>query len=535
MFQTKVEAAQQPGSIDRKAAIGALLFAGLVLAFDLRDFFASALKAIRYSFGIDYGEGIVWQQALQIQAGTSYGDITGFPAIVFHYPPVYHALSIALAEAGNLDFLMAGRVVSFSATLVAGVFAGLIVYHIVRGDSRREAAATCALTGSLMALSFAPVTHWAPLMRVDMVATAFGLAGIWFSLKALARPRLIHAAALCFVAAVFAKQTAIAAPAAAFLALLVLKPRTALAGIASSFAMGLAALGALAWMTDGGFLRHIFLYNINRFDLSRLELAFRLGKMHALYLAAGCLGAARWIQSRWHRYSGARGFAELRRRLQGADGDTGFAILLAYFLLTTLMLVTIAKVGSNINYFIDWMFVIGILAGIGCWQAARLAFEPKGSSPQAGLIALLLPALIGVQAILLPPPPDYAQRLDPVRVAELERLTALVKAADRPVISDEMVVLLRGGQPVRWESAIFAELGSKGMWDPAPFVARIRRGEFAFFVTDGGRGDPYFEDRYGRFMADAIDEAYPVKVKLAHHIVHFPARQAAERPESHAR
>jgi hypothetical protein len=525
MFQTKVEAAVQPGSRERIATIGALLFATVVLAYALQAFFRSALKAILYPFGIDYGEGIVWQQALQMEAGTSYGDITGFPAIVFHYPPVYHAFTIALAEAGGLDFLMAGRIVSFAATLVAGLFAGLIVYHVVRSEARRGVAAGCAVIGGLITLSFAPVTHWAPLMRVDMVATAFALAGLWLAMLAPSKPRLIHLAALCFVAAVFTKQTAIAAPAAAFLVLLVLKPRIAWAGIATSLAAGLATLAVLAWVTDGGFLRHIFFYNINRFDLSRVSMIARFGSMHVLYLAAGCIGAALWIRSRSPGYRGAGGLAGLRQRLAGSEADIGMAVLLAYFLVTTLMLITVAKVGSNYNYFIDWMFAAGILAGIGCWQAARLALEPRASAPKPGLVALLLPALIGFQAVLLPPAPDYAERLDPTRVAELERLTAMVRAAERPVISDDMVVLLRGGQPVMWESAIFAELASKGVWNPRPFADRIRRGEFAFFVTDGGRGAPYFEDRYGQFMAAAIDQAYPVKRVLAGFTLHLPAGQ----------
>ena len=522
MFQTRIEAPVQHARRERKVAIAAVAFALLVLAIKSQAFFASALKAILYPFGIDYGEGIVWQQALQIEAGTAYGDIAGFPAIVFHYPPVYHAFCIALAEAGGIDYLMAGRIVSFSATLVAGLFAGLIVHQLVRSDARRDVAAACGLIGGLMAMSFAPVTHWAPLMRVDMVATAFALAGLWCAMRAPARPRLIHAAALCFVAAVFTKQTAVAAPAATFLALLVLKPRIALAGMATALAAGLGTLGVLAWLTDGGFVRHILLYNINRFDLSRLDMIVTLGGMHLLYLAAGCIGAALWIRSRLPHYRGVRGLVELRRRIAGTQAGLGMALVLAYFALTTLMLVTVAKVGSNYNYFIDWMFVIAILAGIGCWQAVRFARDAGDTAPVPALSALLLPVLIGAQALFLSPP-DYAERLDPVRVAELEQLSGMVRTADRPVISDDMVVLLRGGQPVMWESAIFAELASKGVWNPAPFTDRIRRGEFAFFVTDGGRGAPYFEDRYGQFMAGAIDQAYPVKRQLAGFTLHLPA------------
>lgn len=527
MRQLKVEAASRPNLWERKAAIGAILVACVVLAIHLQALFTSAVIAIRYPFGIDYGEGIVWQQALQIQARASYGSIAGFPAIVFHYPPVYHLLTIALARADGLDFLMAGRIVSFTATLGFGLLAGAIVYHVVRCDARPRAAAICSVIGSLVAVTSAPVTNWAPLMRVDMVATAFSLGGIWLAMRALTRPLLIHAAAVCFVAAVFTKQTAIAAPVATFLTLLALRPRVALAGMATSLGVGLAALAMLEWMTNGGFLRHILLYNINRFDLSRLSLVAMIVEFHGLYVAAACLGTALWVQRRSHKYRGANSVSEIRRRLQGSEGDIGLSILVAYFLLTTVMLVTVAKVGSNINYFIDWILAAGMLAAIGCCQAACVACDagPHAAKPLSS--AVLLPALIGIQAMLLPPAPDYADRTDPRRVAQLQRLTALVKAADRPVISDDMVVLLRAGQPVMWEPAIFAELSSKGMWDPAPFVAKIRRGEFAFFVTEGGRGDPSYEERYGQFLAIAIAEAYPVKRTLAGYTLHLPVKATA--------
>ena len=61
-----------------------------------------------------------------------------------------------------------------------------------------------------------PVVTWAPFMRVDMLAVALSLFGLVAAFKALERPRLIYLAALLFVAAVYTKQTSIAAPAATF-------------------------------------------------------------------------------------------------------------------------------------------------------------------------------------------------------------------------------------------------------------------------------------------------------------------------------
>ena len=76
------------------AAHGAVL---LALVAHCAAYLSYALAAIRYPFALDYGEGIVWQQALLIPGEHMYGDITRFPFLVFHYPPVYHLVTRAAA------------------------------------------------------------------------------------------------------------------------------------------------------------------------------------------------------------------------------------------------------------------------------------------------------------------------------------------------------------------------------------------------------------------------------------------------------
>ena len=84
-------------------------------------------------------------------------------------------------------------------------------------------------------------------------------------------------------------------------------------------------------------------------------------------------------------------------------------------------------------------------------------------------------------------------------------------------------MILRGGQRVVWESAIFAQLEKVGLWDQLPFEARIRRKEFAMFITEGVRGDELFDGRYSPAIADAMEAAYPVKQKIAGFTLHLPS------------
>jgi len=492
-----------------------------LLAWDAQQFLASGLRAIRYPFDLDYGEGIVWQQAQQMRDGNAYGGITTFPSIVFHYPPLYHAMTLAFQQLSGLDMLKSGRIVSVAATLVLAVLAGLIAFETVRPERARNAAILCGVVACLATLTMWPLTAWAPLMRVDMVAMAFAFAGVWFSMKAFTRPRLVHLAAVCFVASVFAKQTAIAAPAAAFLTLFLLKPRTALAGIASSVALGLVVLGSLCWVTDGGFARHIFIYNINRLDFGRLGAIVAVLARHCDYLCIVALGLASW------RGEGPALFAirELRENLADQRGKACLLLLVFYVLFAAVMMLTIAKIGSNINYILETLCVVAVLVGISLRFVAAVATGTAETERNAGVIlAVGLPILLAVQALAVPAP--LATELTGRPLAEMRQLVEMVRASSRPVISDDMVVIKRAGRDVVWEPSIFSELASKGKWDERPFVKRIRNGEIGFFITVGHRGQQPFESRYNPAVADAMDAAYPIEKPMAGYILHLPRSEA---------
>ena len=114
---------------------GTLYWAGVVmlgalvvlLAMHVAGVGLDFVSALRDPIEIDYGEGIVWQQALLIPGPRMYGTDTALPFIVFHYPPVYHLLARAMALVVP-DMLQAGRLVSEIAALSIGpVVVGLVL------------------------------------------------------------------------------------------------------------------------------------------------------------------------------------------------------------------------------------------------------------------------------------------------------------------------------------------------------------------------------------------------------------------------
>lgn len=483
-------------------------------------------KAAIYPFQLDYGEGIVWEQMRKIVAGHGYAPIEVFPAIVFHYPPLYHLASAGFAYVTGFDQLESGRLVSGLSTIATGGIIALIVARMTSADGCGRASWVCGIFAGLIIFGIVPVLTWSRLMRVDMISFFFSFAGLYFGLRALTQPRYVHAAALCFVAAVFAKQTAIAAPIAVFATLLFLQPRTAWAGIATGLSVALSALAFMIWQTDGGFLKHIILYNINRLEPDRLLQVVKTTGQHVFYFAAAAVGAAHFLKRRFGAYRSCAGITDVRRQLIASPGDSYYVMVLAYLLFATAMLITIMKSGSNYNYLIEWLFLIAIFAGLALRNAAIVAADK--TEPQTPLrLAWLIPLAIGVQAFLLPNTPKTNFMMEPMRREELAKLALMVREARKPVISDEMVMLVSQGKSVLWEPSIFAELASVGRWDERPFIAKIYSHDFAFFVTEGDCGDRLFDSRYNPKVADAIQAAYPVERAFSNFIVHLPATSSA--------
>ncbi|HEX8416888.1 MAG TPA: hypothetical protein VF641_04720, partial [Methylobacterium sp.] len=479
------------------------------------SFLRSSAVILPYAYEFDYGEGIVWQQMRDMLRGNAYGPLGVLPAIVYHYPPVYHLTSAAFAAVFALDELLAGRLVSLLAALVSAVLVGCLTADALGRATRPRTRFVCGAFAGLVFLTCMPVMRWAPLMRVDLLACAFGLAGLVLAIRALDRPILIYTAGLAFVLAVYTKQVSIAAPAAAFLALLAIVPGLAWRGIASTTGLGAIVLAGLWLATDGGFVRHVFLYNANRLDPPRIVHLFQFLATHIFYVALALGGlAAMWPKLR-----------ALMRGARGADrAECALLIVAAYLAFKTLMLPMIMKSGAAENYFTEWCCALAIFVGIGLGPVASFVLDgPETVERTPPTLLRLLLIGLPLQVWLLPQW-SMTQAGADARARDLAPLVAMIRVSDGPVVSDDMTLPLRAGRPVVWEPAIAAELAHSGHYNEPAFVATIRRRELGFFVTFGQRGDQLFDERYNSPVAAAIDEAYPVKRMVGGLTLHLPVR-----------
>jgi hypothetical protein len=141
-----------------------------------------------------------------------------------------------------------------------------------------------------MVLTYQSVQQWAVMMRVDMLAIAFSMAGVYLTIVAGQKTMTLCAAVLLFVLAVYRKQTELAAPMAAVLVAAAVDVRSALKASAFGLLIGGAAFFILQLVTDGGFSRRMLGYNLhNRFFFHRIIDQILYQKPDALGLLTGVI------------------------------------------------------------------------------------------------------------------------------------------------------------------------------------------------------------------------------------------------------
>lgn len=165
-------------------------------------------QSVLYPYGLQYEEGALLHQALQLARGQQiYNDLTTPPYMTANYPPVFIALWALLAGFAGAVF-WPGRLIA----ALSSVGIGLAIYRIVKHFTADRWAAVLALGCFLWCR---PMRYWTAFAVTDTLAIACALAGLAVIISA--QPRRRWLAVPLFVLAFFTKQTMVAAPAAAYL------------------------------------------------------------------------------------------------------------------------------------------------------------------------------------------------------------------------------------------------------------------------------------------------------------------------------
>ena len=142
------------------------------------------------------------------------------------------------------------------------------------------------------------------------------------------------------------------------------------------------------------------------------------------------------------------------------------AVLTVQFVVASATLVTPGKLGASTNYFVRSMGLWSVFTGIAVGLA--LEYVQRGHSTggweRNRVAAVVLPVALICQ-VALAPSPSTAIFNNPQYDQELAQLVRLIHDAPKPVLSEDMVLLLRAGKEVPLEPFTFTELARMGVWD----------------------------------------------------------------------
>ncbi len=432
-------------------------------------------------------ESVVAAQSMMlVHNGTLYYDLNRYPYTVCAYTPVFYLLEAGLTRIG-IPVFAAGRLISFAAVL------GLIALcgKLAQLYTNCSYAAWCA---RLFAGSSSLLLTWGTVGQVDTLAFFLAVAAfyqyarldrLWASSPRSVGFRQLAFALALAILATFTKQTAIAAPAAICLLLLVRDWEKGLAfGIAWAGAVAAIAL-TLNAMLGGRFLADTVLANMN--PMSAKKFWAQLTQFGSL--SGGLLvivGVA--LKKLWR--------------------SPAASVLVYLGLACAVFTITAPKIGSDTNYQIETTALLCICAAIALHEVNF--FQLYLARSKSAITLLMLPAAVHIVVGY-----RVAANLAIFRIAveqahrsQIKALSPYVPAEGGLVLSTDYNAMVRLRHRLDVEPLIFNLLVSARKVDPEPVRRDLERGAFAtvFLRQDVSRGEAITDLEIGTLTPELLDE-----------------------------
>ncbi len=469
--------------------------------------------SIAHPYPLDYGEAPLIDQAMRMATGENIyrASLDTPPYTIANYPPLYIVSLIPFLNTFASPFHMA-RAVSVVATILSALFIGLTIYTFTpkpeepTAEEKRKpgfqqiiqavTAKLPALVAALFFLASPYVTQWSGRARIDSLALAFATAALYlFACWPKARWGWI-AGGILLVAAAYTRQSyALAAPLAGFVWLFTQDKRRAIGLALLVGGLGAGLFFILNTLTDGGFYYNIITANINEFDWDRLKNSLTdLWRLSYIILLLGAL------------------FLLLGWRTQKS-----WPLLALFFVGATLSALTIGKIGSNINYYLELAAAFALLAGI-------VLIWSQNHPWRYVAVTLLLAVQIG---LLL----ENSMRInvDYILASRLSDTTALklleqeVKDTEGLILADEYMGLLTiNDRPLYLQPFEVSQLANDGMWNESPLLDELAAQKFGAILIHHFDTYPLQKERWTPGMLAAIETYYrPVKT-IAGTVIYRP-------------
>lgn len=456
---------------------------------------------LSYPLPVDDGEGHVLNQAVIISKGSlPYFPVSESPWIVSNYPPVFAFLSSLLFPFFKSYSLSADVTVfpGLIATRLISVISGIGICFLIGKISRISGGKfSLSILAGILFMAMPMVYFWFAIGKPDMLALALALLGFYIGLANLEKGNRLFLAVIPLVAAIFTRQSEIAAFAALAVFLFLKRDNRAVRFIII-YAVSIVVIAVLFQLiTNGEFLRHIIIYTKTQSDPNRLlntwkHFFTRFSIVFVLVL-----------------------FTMIRRFLKGK-----ISAIELYFFFAACVALTSGKVGSDMNYFLEAIATgLAILAFYASTDFSISAGTKTGFAV-AGLIFLVALdfAFIHDDRYLSYVPIKTDINSDTLGDMEVGDILIGIIKKQKKVLSEDEAFCVISGKEVYFNPFIMTELSKEGLWDQSDFVKSIEDKEYdmiilRFDVNSPNHGDKPDKnnagwDRWTEQMEEAIRRNY---------------------------
>lgn len=485
-----------------------MIAATVILLFYLVVYGVYALNLIQFPFDYDQGEGFELVDTILFSQGEfPYKDTNVYPFYSSNYPPLFHVIAAPFVWVFGAGYWY-GRLLGALAAIIAACAIGYAVYR--DGGRHRWIA---ALSG-LAFLASNTIYHIAPLFRQHMSMVMFEtlavvvLANVNEIKDERTRRRVLFTGLAFVLAAGYTKQLAIATAAAVFVFLFIRQPRRSIV-----WGVGFALVGGaiFLWMniaTNGQWWLQTITANVNPFIPDQTVGLFRLWfSLHGFLIVPAALFVIYELYfSRLSIYSiwfiAGIGIAVLSGKWGAGDSyfSTSIAalcLLSGLFAAKTLRRAWVFPVKQVYGRFLHrFSRPVNRLAGVGV-MIIPLLYIGYGRAvlhmPTDGAVFGTLADVLQVEPNALNGFYDSAGRIAGgyadighlTTQADIDagwRIVELIRATDKPVLSEEAGFNLLAGKEVITNPTQLLNLAQQGLFDSSGLIALIEEQAFGLVV-----------------------------------------------------
>ena len=407
--------------------------------------------ALNDPYTLNYGEGPLLDQAVRLARGENIyqADLSVPPYTITNYPPLYVLAQVPFVQHFGPAFWY-GRLISLISIGLAALFLGLTVQAVTKDW-------LAGLAAGLTLPTIPYIYYWSALARIDSLALALSMAGLFVITRGYRRGGGIILAVLLFTAAAYTRQTyLLAAPLAAFVYMWAQGER--FRALAFAVLLGCVVLGLFAIIlvgTQGGIFFHIVTANVNALNpdlithyLNEVTVNFPiLLSAGGIYLILGLI-----------------------------FGRPAYWLIAPYLLGAVLVALTISKVGSDVNYLFELSAAFSFAAG-GVIALTRRWFPLRAAAVLALAAAVTMATTLTTQSYY-PILRDSAKK-----ASQMDKLVEAIRATDKPIIADEeMGLLALNGKPILFQPFEMSQLALAGLWNQQPFLDALARGDYPIIL-----------------------------------------------------